>query len=469
MTTLFKNNAASKLASGLSVGATSMNVTPGDGDKFPVVAAPNVAYVTIENATYTEIVKITARASGSDSMTIVKAQEGTTDRAWLTGDTVSLRLTAAQAELGANAQAVAAAAMTAHEAAADPHPGYTTAAELLAAVNTLQPLDAELTSLALMDPARVAEITALSAFIGSLLNDADQATALSTLGALLNGILSKSAAYSIVAADRGKLIDCTTGTWALSFDPTTATGLGAGFVFAVRNDGAGVITLTPTSGTLDGAATVDLAAGESCFVFCDGTNAKTIGHAVAPTMNPLAVTTLTSGTSHTLNSKTTRVQVEMVGGGGGGGSQDAGLGASGGGGGSGSYLKTGVLSTGGAGALTYSVGAGGNGGKSNLVSGGGGGASSVTINGTTFSAAGGAGGVAGGAPGSGGGLAAASVDRICIAGGSGAGTTGAASIFSTAAGATGNNVYGGGGGGSPAGSNNGGNGGAGLVKITEYA
>ena len=93
----------------------------------------------------------------------------------------------------------------------------------------------------------------------------------------LNSTLAKSAAYAVASTDRGKLIDCTTGTWALSFDPTTATGLGAGFAFAVHNSGTGTITLKPTSGTLDGAATVLLYPGNSCFVLGDGTNARTVG------------------------------------------------------------------------------------------------------------------------------------------------------------------------------------------------
>lgn len=149
MTTLFRNGdgdlrvgPASTLASGVAVGATSMSVAPGTGNRFPVVASPDVAYVTLENATNFEVIKITARVLGADTMTIVKAQEGTTARAWLTGDIVSMRITAAQAELGANAQAVAAAALSAsmasHTSAADPHTGYTTTAELATGLATKQ-------------------------------------------------------------------------------------------------------------------------------------------------------------------------------------------------------------------------------------------------------------------------------------------------------------------------------------------
>ena len=41
-----------------------------------------------------EIVKVTRHDNGSSSLTIARAQEGTTARAWQTGDSVALRVTA---------------------------------------------------------------------------------------------------------------------------------------------------------------------------------------------------------------------------------------------------------------------------------------------------------------------------------------------------------------------------------------
>ena len=94
---------------------------------------------------------------------------------------------------------------------------------------------------------------------------------------LLNGSLSKAAAYEVAATDRGKLIDATTGTWSL----TIAAGvLSAGFAFAVRNSGTGVITIDPNASELiDGAGTIALAAGESCLVVANAgaTEWKTVG------------------------------------------------------------------------------------------------------------------------------------------------------------------------------------------------
>lgn len=202
MSTRFKNGSsddiigpASTLASGVSVGATSMTVATGTGDRFPVVASPDIAYVTLQNATKVEIVKITARAAGADTMTIVKAQEGTTDRAWLTGDVVSMRITAAQAESAVNAQDVAAAALTAHEAAGDPHPGYTTAAELSAALAGKQDADADLTAIATL---------VTTAYGRSLLTSVDAAT----LFAAIKQVATTSATGAVELATGA---ECTSG------------------------------------------------------------------------------------------------------------------------------------------------------------------------------------------------------------------------------------------------------------------
>lgn len=90
---LAKNNAYSTLASGVTSGATTLTVAAGQGDRFPIIASPDYTYITLEDASNNrEIVKVTARASGSDSMTIARAQDDTAARAWSTGDLVELRV-----------------------------------------------------------------------------------------------------------------------------------------------------------------------------------------------------------------------------------------------------------------------------------------------------------------------------------------------------------------------------------------
>lgn len=91
----YVNNAYSTLASTIGTGDTSITVSPGRGDRWPEIAAPNYCYTTLEDALGNiEIVKVTARAAGSDVLTVTRAQQGTTARAWNLGDLVELRVTA---------------------------------------------------------------------------------------------------------------------------------------------------------------------------------------------------------------------------------------------------------------------------------------------------------------------------------------------------------------------------------------
>lgn len=95
----FKNNAHSLVAgSGLTATGTTLTVTTGEGDVFPAVSSPDFFSLTLQNATGLEIIKVTDRAVGADSMTIVRAQEGTIAAVWAADDLVSMRLTAAALE-----------------------------------------------------------------------------------------------------------------------------------------------------------------------------------------------------------------------------------------------------------------------------------------------------------------------------------------------------------------------------------
>ena len=101
-TKLFKNNATTTLASAITSTATSCTVTSGGGALFPTLGsagptgtAQNFTATIIKNgnpAVY-EVVLVTARST--DTMTIVRAQEGTTAQAWNAGDTLALLPTTA--------------------------------------------------------------------------------------------------------------------------------------------------------------------------------------------------------------------------------------------------------------------------------------------------------------------------------------------------------------------------------------
>lgn len=121
-----------------------------------------------------------------------------------------------------------------------------------------------------------AALTSLRAHLYELLGGTGtQPAALAALGAPLHGRVDKVGAYTVVAADRGKVISCS-GTWTLSV--TDAATLGDGFVFAVLNAGSGTITIDPyLSQTIDGAATKAVSPNGMLLLYCNGTALSTVG------------------------------------------------------------------------------------------------------------------------------------------------------------------------------------------------
>ncbi len=93
----FTNNATSVLASSITAAALSLTLSPGTGARFPNPTGGNSFLLTLFQMSGStevnhEIVLVTARAS--DTCTIVRAQEGTTARAFNNADPVSHRVTA---------------------------------------------------------------------------------------------------------------------------------------------------------------------------------------------------------------------------------------------------------------------------------------------------------------------------------------------------------------------------------------
>jgi hypothetical protein len=91
---LFSNNASASLAASISSSATTITVTTGQGGLFPAISGGNYFYATLtDSSNNLEIVKVTGRTT--DSMTVVRAQEGTAARAYAAADKLELRVTAA--------------------------------------------------------------------------------------------------------------------------------------------------------------------------------------------------------------------------------------------------------------------------------------------------------------------------------------------------------------------------------------
>jgi hypothetical protein len=90
----FTNNASGVLASSITTSSTSITLTTGQGSLFPSLAAGEFFYATlVDSSNNYEIVKVTARST--DVMTVVRAQDNTSARAFAGGDRFELRPVAA--------------------------------------------------------------------------------------------------------------------------------------------------------------------------------------------------------------------------------------------------------------------------------------------------------------------------------------------------------------------------------------
>ena len=108
MAQLFTNNATGALSAAITNVATSLTLQTGQGAKFPALSGGNTFVATLVGLTSSvetswEIVLVTALTG--DTMTIVRAQEGSAAVAWPINTPVGLRLTAAVAQAAASAQA----------------------------------------------------------------------------------------------------------------------------------------------------------------------------------------------------------------------------------------------------------------------------------------------------------------------------------------------------------------------------
>jgi len=93
MPVLFTNNASATIASSITPSATSIVVSTGQGVEFPTLTGSDYFIATLtDSSNNLEIVKVTARSG--DTLTVVRAQEGTTARTYTAGSLIELRITA---------------------------------------------------------------------------------------------------------------------------------------------------------------------------------------------------------------------------------------------------------------------------------------------------------------------------------------------------------------------------------------
>jgi Chaperone of endosialidase len=93
----YTNNAAGTFPNAISAITTTLQLQSGQGALFPAITGSDVFRATItDTATKTFIEIVTCTAISGDTLTVIRAQEGTTARSWLAGDILSHRETAAQ-------------------------------------------------------------------------------------------------------------------------------------------------------------------------------------------------------------------------------------------------------------------------------------------------------------------------------------------------------------------------------------
>jgi len=93
MLALFSNTASATLASSISTSSTAITVSTGMGTMFPTITAGTFFMATLtDSSNNLEIVKVTGRTS--DTLTVVRAQEGTAARAYAAADKIELRIPA---------------------------------------------------------------------------------------------------------------------------------------------------------------------------------------------------------------------------------------------------------------------------------------------------------------------------------------------------------------------------------------
>ena len=131
---------------------------------------------------------------------------------------------------------------------------------------------------------------------GLLGTDGTQAGAQAAMGAILGaGAETKTAAYTVTSADRGKVIACS-GTFTVSLPDASAVG--SGFAVAVANYGTGTITVDPFSAqTIDGATTKTLAANTMLVACAVSGEWLTVGGMTLPTASTSAAGVVQLSTS----------------------------------------------------------------------------------------------------------------------------------------------------------------------------
>lgn len=239
---LWADNAVATLASGINNSVTSLTLATGKGALFPSPTGGDYFMLTLTQAgteTSWETVKVTARST--DTLTIVRAQEGTSAAAWSAADKAELRITKG---LFTDTPAL----------------GAVTSASLTMAT-------AKLLGRTTASTGAIEEIAVSGATLSG-------GTLTISGGAPTLVQRTISGADTLIAADQSKLI-LAGGAFTLAL--TAAATLGSSWYCWIENTSNGDIVLDPNASELiDGQATITLSPGFTKLIYCTGTAFYTI-------------------------------------------------------------------------------------------------------------------------------------------------------------------------------------------------
>ena len=123
---------------------------------------------------------------------------------------------------------------------------------------------------------------------------------------------AKSSSYTILDADRSKLLNWTGGLGTFTL-PLAAT-VGSDWFVSVRNNGTGALTVS-TVATIDGLASKNFNISDTATIVCDGTNFYTIGYGQSATFAfDYTVIDVSGGSNYTLSGvELNRISYQFVG------------------------------------------------------------------------------------------------------------------------------------------------------------
>lgn len=184
---------------------------------------------------------------------------------------------------------------------------------------TALPASTDFTGSAVTEAGFKTAITSQRDFLAGLLGtDGTTVSALAALQVPFCGVTAKTAAYTVVASDRGKVIYYTgSGGVNLTLPVTTTTDFGIGYAVTVKNVSTGTITLVRSStDTIDGQTSQTLASMSSVILWIAATGAWVRLGNTNPANQKMDIYTTGSG-NWTVPAGVTSAFVVVVGGGGG--------------------------------------------------------------------------------------------------------------------------------------------------------